>query len=655
METGRLIMDLLKNPAAIFTTEGKYVLSNHFFKKTLNLEEGFLRSKTINQIFKDTIFEKIKKSINENKFYHQEIQINRKDYSMLVFPVIHNLKEKLLLFLFDARTDYEKEELLNTLIEKSPAGTFIYKNRFVFSNKTFQEITEYTDEELKNIRPHEIVHPKFRDDVIQIIKKRLSGENLEKHYDLLTLISKSGKEKHIELVTTTIKYQGSYAGMGVCVDRTEKVELEKRLNYLYTHDEVTGLPNRKKFLEYLDKAVRYAAENSHLIAVILIDIKDMKLINKEYGYSTGDRLLKEIGNRLKDLFTGVDYVAKVGDDKFGVLIYAFKNLEKLSEKIEKILKKIEGTYTIHGFKIPAEIKMGISIYPKDGKSFEDLYKNSEIALLKAKETPGKKFEFFSKSSYSEISRILNLKSKIREIIQKNSIKMYYQPIVFLKDEKIFAFESLFRLITEKNSIIMPKDIIPTAEKTGLIIDLGEKIIDSVINFSRTVPEEIKLSINISPVQLNQPDFDKNLLNKLAKAEINPEKLIIEITESAVMENVGENIKKLRNLKDNGIKVSIDDFGTGYSSLNYLKKLPADFLKIDISFVSGIGKDKSDEMIVKTIISMAKNLGMKAIAEGIENEDQLRFLKQEGCDLGQGYYFGKPYPQNEINRILEKGL
>ena len=655
METGRLIMDLLKNPAAIFTTEGKYVLSNHLFKKTLNLEEGFLRSKTINQIFKDTIFEKIKKSINENKFYHQEIQINRKDYSMFVFPVIHNLKEKLLLFLFDARTDYEKEELLNTLIEKSPAGTFIYKDRFVFSNKTFQEIIEYTDEELKNIRPHEIVHPKFRDDVIQIIKKRLSGENLEKHYDLLTLISKSGKEKHIELVTTTIKYQGSYAGMGVCVDRTEKVELEKRLNYLYTHDEVTGLPNRKKFLEYLDKAVRYAAENSHLIAVILIDVKDMKLINKEYGYSTGDRLLKEIGNRLKDLFTGVDFVAKVGDDKFGVLIYAFKNLEKLSGKIEKILKKIEGTYTVHGFKIPVEIKMGISIYPKDGKSYEDLYKNSEIALLKARETPGKKFEFFSKSSYSEISRILNLKSKIREIIQKNSIKMYYQPIVFLKDEKIFAFESLFRLITEKNSIIMPKDIIPTAEKTGLIIDLGEKIIDSVINFSRTVPEKIKLSINISPVQLNQPDFDKNLLNKLAKAEINPEKLIIEITESAVMENVGESIKKLRNLKDNGIKVSIDDFGTGYSSLNYLKKLPADFLKIDISFVSGIGKDKSDEMIVKTIISMAKNLGMKAIAEGIENEDQLRFLKQEGCDLGQGFYFGKPYPQNEINRILEKGL
>ncbi|WP_297493008.1 EAL domain-containing protein [Persephonella sp.] len=655
METGRIVMHLLKNPAAVFTSEGKYVLSNDIFKKILGIEESILKNKMISQIFKDTLFDKIKKSIQKNRFFYQEIQINKKDYSMLIFPVVHNLKEKLLLFLVDAHSIYEKEELLNALIEKTPAGTFIYKDRFVFSNKTFQEITEYTQEELKNIKPREIVHPKFRDDVIQIVKKRLSGENLEKHYDLLTLISKTGKERHIELVTTTIKYQGGYAGMGVCVDRTEKVELEKRLNYLYTHDEVTGLPNRRKFMEYLDKAVQYAAKNSHLIAVILIDVKDMKLINKEYGYSTGDKILKEIGNRLKGLFKAVDYVAKVGDDKFGVLIYAFKNLEKLSEKIENIMKKIEGTYTIYDFKIPVEIKMGISIFPKDGHFPEDLYKNAEIALLKAKETPGRKFEFFSKSSYSEISRILNLKSKIREIIQKNSIKMFYQPIVNLKDNNIYGFESLFRLITEENGIIMPKDIIPTAEKTGLIIDLGEKIIDSVIDFSRTVPEKIKLSINISPVQLNQPDFDKNFLNKLAKAEINPEKLIIEITESAILENVGESIKKLRNLKDNGIKVSIDDFGTGYSSLNYLKKIPADYLKIDISFVSGIGKDKSDEMIVKTIISMAKNLGMKAVAEGIENEDQLRFLKQEGCDLGQGYYFGKPYPQNEINRILEKGL
>jgi len=275
------------------------------------------------------------------------------------------------------------------------------------------------------------------------------------------------------------------------------------------------------------------------------------------------------------------------------------------------LKKIEGTYTVNEFKIPVEVKMGISIFPKDGKFPEDLYKNAEIALLKAKETPGRKFEFFSKTSYSEISRIIILKRKIREVIQKNSIKMYYQPIVELKNQKIFGFESLFRLIT--------------------------------------------ISINISPLQLNKPDFDKEIIKKLQEKDIQPDKIIIEITEGALMENISDSIKKLKRLKSYGIQIGIDDFGTGYSSLNYLKNLPADYLKIDISFVSGIGKNRSDEMIIKTIISMAKNLEMKTIAEGIENEDQARFLTEEGCDFGQGYYFGKPSPQNEINRFLQKSL
>jgi len=645
----------LKNPAAIFTAEGKYVLSNDIFRKILGIEENLLKSKTISQIFTDIFFEKIKQSIQINRFFYQETQIKNKNYLLFIFPIIHNLKEKLLLFLIDKHSFYEKDELFDVLIEKTPAGTFIYKDTFVFANKTFQEITGYTQEELKKIKPHLIVHPKFRNEVIQIIKKRLSGENLEKHYDLLTIISKTGKEKHIELVTTTIKYEGSYAGMGVCVDRTEKIELEKRLNYLYTHDEITGLPNRKKFLEHLDEAVKYAVKNTHLVAVIMIDIKDMKLINKEYGYSAGDKLLKKFGKKLKKLFAEVNYVARVGDDKFGVLIYAFKNLEKLSEDIEDILKKIEGTYTVNEFKIPVEVKMGISIFPKDGKFPEDLYKNAEIALLKAKETPGRKFEFFSKTSYSEISRIIILKRKIREVIQKNSIKMYYQPIVELKNQKIFGFESLFRLITAENSIIMPKDIIHIAEETGLIIDLGDRIIDSVLSFSRSIPKNLKISINISPLQLNKPDFDKEIIKKLQEKDIQPDKIIIEITEGALMENISDSIKKLKRLKSYGIQIGIDDFGTGYSSLNYLKNLPADYLKIDISFVSGIGKNRSDEMIIKTIISMAKNLEMKTIAEGIENEDQARFLTEEGCDFGQGYYFGKPSPQNEINRFLQKSL
>ncbi|SNZ02322.1 PAS domain S-box-containing protein/diguanylate cyclase (GGDEF) domain-containing protein [Persephonella hydrogeniphila] len=646
-------MNSLKNPAALFSFDGKYILSNEPFKKITGLNEKQLRNKNIGSIFKEIFIDKILRTLEEKKFSFHSIQINNINYSLFIFPVIENLKDRLLVFLLGEDLEYEKEELLEVLIQKTPAGTFIYKDTFIFSNRTFQEITGYTEEELKKIRPYEIVHERYRKEVIEIIKKRLSGEKLEKHYDLLTIISKTGKEKHLELVTATIKYQGSYAGIGVCVDRTEKVELEQRLNYLYTHDEITNLPNRKKFIEYLSKSLNYAVKNSHLVAVILIDIKDMKLINKEYGYSVGDQLLKEIGKKLKKVVTNVDYVARVGDDEFGVIIYAFKSMGNLSENIEKILKEVEDTYLIDGFKIPVEVKMGISIFPKDGKTSEELYKNSEIALLKAKKTIGKKFEFFSEDSYKEISKILFLKGKIRDVIQKNSIKMFYQPIVQLQNNSIFGLESLFRLITSNGKIIMPQEIIPVAEETGLIVELGQKILDSVLDFSKKLPEKIKLSVNISPVQFNKTGFDDELIKNIKDRDINPEKLILEITESAIMSNISDKIRRIKKLKDFGIQIALDDFGTGYSSLNYLKRFPIDYLKIDISFVSGIGKDKSDEMIVKTIISMAKNLNMMTIAEGIENEQQLRFLRYEGCDFGQGYYFGKPASHNEILKLTDK--
>ncbi|WP_457626429.1 diguanylate cyclase domain-containing protein [Persephonella sp.] len=415
-------MDYFKNPVALFGFDGRYILSNSLFKEITGLNEEKLRNRKISSIFKELVIDKILESLEKNRFSFHNIQINNKNYSLFIFPVIENLKDRFLVFLTGKDFVYEKEELLNALIQKTPAGTFIYKDTFIFSNKTFQEITEYTEEELKKIKPYEIVHERYKKEVMEIIEKRLSGEQLEKHYDLLTIISKTGKEKHIELVTTTIKYQGSYAGMGVCVDRTEKVELENRLNYLYTHDEITDLPNRRKFIESLGKALNYAIKNSHLVAVILLDIKDMKLINKEYGYLAGDRLLREIGKKLKKVITNVDYVARVGDDEFGVLIYAFKSMENLSESIEKILKNLEDTYIIDGFKIPVEVKIGVSIFPKDGKTPEELYKNSEIALLNAKKTIGKKFEFFSEDSYKEISKILFLKRKIRDVIQKKQYK-----------------------------------------------------------------------------------------------------------------------------------------------------------------------------------------------------------------------------------------
>jgi len=296
--------------------------------------------------------------------------------------------------------------------------------------------------------------------------------------------------------------------------------------------------------------------------------------------------------------------------------------------------------------------MGVSVFPKDGVYPDDLYKNAEIALLKAKRTPGKSFEFFSKNIYSEITRILNLKEKIRKVIEENNILIYYQPIINLKTGEIDSLEALFRLNDGNETVILPKDIIPVAEETGLIVELGERILNSVLKFSKKVPQNIKLSVNISSIQLNKPMFDRDFLLSLENSDIPPDRIVIELTETAIMDSVSENITKLRNLKEKGIKIAIDDFGTGYSSLNYLKILPVDFLKIDRSFVKGIGRDRNDEMIVKTIISMAKSMNLKTIAEGVETEEQLRFLIENGCDYGQGYYFGKPVPEDKIMEVID---
>ncbi|WP_457644098.1 EAL domain-containing protein [Persephonella sp.] len=649
--------DLLKNSSngiAFFSEKGEYLSSNDIFKKFINRDESTLKGKTITDIFEDLLPDRIKKILEKEKVLAKTININNRTFSLLIFPVACKLKSKILAFLTEIKQKdtLDMKELLNTLIEKSPAGSFIYRETFIFSNKTFQKITGFSEEELKRIKPWEIVHPKFRDEVIKTIKERLSGKITDKHYDLLTIISKDGKEKHLELVTTTIKYQDKYAGMGVCVDRTEKVELEKKLNYLYNHDELTGLPNRKKFIENLQKALDYAQKNSHLVAVILIDIKDFKLINKQYGYETGDRVLVSISKNLEKLITDVDALSRIGDDKFAILLYAFRSFEKLTGKIEDIFRSVEGKYSIDGLDIFIEIKMGISVYPKDGNNPEDLCKNAEIALLKAKKTPGRSFQFFSRNIYSEITRILDLKEKIRKIIDENSILMYYQPIVDLKTGNIDSLEALFRLDNNGENLILPKEIIPVAEETGLIVELGEKILNSVLNFSHKIPDRIKLSVNISSVQLNKPTFDRDFLNILKKADVSPERIVIELTETTIMDNVTENVSKLKNLKDKGVQIAIDDFGTGYSSLNYLKILPVDFLKIDQSFVRGIEADINDEMIVKTIISMAKNMCLKTIAEGVETKEQLDFLQKNGCDYGQGYYFGKPLPEKNTMDILD---
>ncbi|MBK3331522.1 EAL domain-containing protein [Persephonella atlantica] len=640
------IMDNRHSGFAVFSEKGEHILSNELFELLSDIKRS--GPKTLEHIFNINL-NAVKKAIKDNGFFAE----NLKDKKLLLFilPFRYRLKDTFLVLLYREEEEeiYTNRELMDVFVKKSPVGFFIYKDTFVFSNRTFEKILEYGSDELKKIRPYEIVEPKVREKIKKVVQERLSGRKMEKYYELLTVISKSGKEKHIELITTTIKYKGDYAGAGVCIDRTEKVDLERKLNYLYLYDELTGLPNRRYFIEKLKSAIEYAKKNNHFLALLIIDVVEFKLINKKFGYKTGDKILVEIGERLKNLALKTDVVSRTGDDKFSILIYSFKSYEKLTNRIEIILKALKKEFKTPEVSLFLEFKIGVSIFPKDGVYPEELFKNCELALLKAKKTAGKEMEFFSKNIDREISRILHLKETIRKLIEKNHVIVHYQPIVNLLDRKIYAAESLFRISTDDGKIILPKDIIPVAEETGLITDLGEKIIQTATGSGKEL--NIPVSVNISAVQLNRPNFDSYILDILHSTGFPPENLILEITESSLIENISENIEKLKILKENGVKVAIDDFGTGYSSLSYLKNIPLDFLKIDISFIRGIGRDEKDEMIIRTIISMAKHLRVLTIAEGIENETQLRFLIKSGANLGQGFYFYRPLEIAELKRLI----
>ncbi len=547
----------------------------------------------------------------------------------------------------------EVQNLLRTVVEKSPALIFIYRDSYIYVNRAFESFTGYTLEELRRKKPWEIVHPDFLESTKKIALERLKGKRRDKTYRYITVITKSGEKRFAELITTTVKCCGGFAGLGIGIDKTEEKLLEEKLLRITYYDELTGLPNRKTFLMKLHKALKYAEKNNHSIAIILLDVRNFKLINSKYGFETGDKLLKQLSERLKKSVFSVDTVARIGADRFSILIYSFKDPVKLSKIIKRITGNVVGSYKINGHEIFVDVKMGITVFPKDGSDGETLLKNAEIALSKAKLSPDKTFDFYSKDYTAEITKILDIKERIRESINSKGVLLRFQPILDINTMKVEMAEVLVRL-NSSGELLLPENFIPIAEQSGLINQLGNVILEKTLAHIRELknsPKNVRFSLNISPVQLKRSDFCHNFINTVEANGVSPSTFTVEITETAIMENVEENIYKLKRLKSKGVSVAIDDFGKGYSSLNYLKSLPLDYLKIDSSFIEKIGKDRDYEAVVKTIISIAGIFNFRTIAEGIETQEQLEFLRENGCNLGQGFLFYEPLPFEEFIKLL----
>jgi len=442
-------------------------------------------------------------------------------------------------------------------------------------------------------------------------------------------------------------------------DKNEKELLlkkqQKELERLANFDHLTELPNRDLFHKLLEKSAAKALRNGHLTAVILLDLDRFKDINDSYGHSIGDELLILISKRLKNRIRKGDVLARLGGDEFAIILEHITYELDAAKTAQSLLKSIKDPFELsNGVRVTIETSAGIVLLPKDSSDAEKILQYADSALNEAKSAGRYTYKFYTIEMTKASQKRFEYESKMKLAIKNNEFEMYYQPQVDIKTGKIISAEALIRWNDPKKGLIPPNDFIPIAEESALINDIGEWVTKTVCKQAKIWQDKglhITIAINLSPNQLKYQNIPQMIDNSLQSSKCNPKLLEIEITESAIMQNVKEGLELLHTIKARGIRIAIDDFGTGYSSLAYLKQFPIDVLKIDKSFVDNLPFNPDDTAITKAIISMSKALGYQVLAEGVETKEQLEFLKAENCDIYQGYYKSQPITVEEFEELL----
>ncbi|WPX09198.1 GGDEF domain-containing phosphodiesterase [Anaerocellum danielii] len=426
---------------------------------------------------------------------------------------------------------------------------------------------------------------------------------------------------------------------------------QERIKELAYFDQLTNLPNRNHFMLMLEKAIKEAHFKGQQLALIYIDIDNFGKINNTLGHATGDVVLKEIAQRLKEAVGNNGFVARLTGDEFGIIIYNFHDFTVLNYFIYKIFNSFSMSWKIMEYDFYITPSIGVAIYPSDGKDSVSLLNNADKALKLAKEKGKNTFCFYNMEIDNILQQRLEFESDLRKAIERDQFVLYYQPIVNLEKMQLCGAEALIRWIHPQKGIIPPMYFIPVAEQTGLISQIGQWVLTKVIADLKSIREvtnhNFYISFNASLREFSNANFVDNVLNTIEALKGDPTSLGIEITESVAMADPQNTIKTLNTFKEKGIKVFLDDFGTGYFSLNYLKQLPIDVVKIDKSFIANMSADTKEQKIAKSLIDLSHILDLKVVAEGIENSQQAEILKSFECDFGQGYLFGKPLPKDQF--------
>jgi diguanylate cyclase (GGDEF)-like protein/PAS domain S-box-containing protein len=552
------------------------------------------------------------------------------------------------------------EEKYRTILESIQEGYFEVdlNGEFTFCNNSMSRLTGHSKEELLGMNHKQLTNEETAKEVFQAFSEVYNTEEPSKGFDW-QIIRKNGVEGYIEASVSLQKdSSGKPIGFkGMIRDITERKRTEQQINYMATHDTLTGLPNRLMFSQLLNQAIRSAQRHRKQLAVLFIDLDRFKAINDSLGHEAGDRLLKEMAKRFKRSLRADDVVGRLGGDEFVIFIEEVEEFRQVENVAHKILTTTIQPMVLQGEECRVTASIGISMYPGNGTDEQTLIKNADMAMYFAKEEGKNNYQFYSKDIQSLSNKRFSIETNLRRALERNELSLKYQAKLDFKTGMITGVEALLRWKNLSIGLITPTQFIPVAEETGLIVPIGRWVMKTAcaqnVAWQRQGLPPVCMAVNLSFRQLMDDNLLEDIKAALVDSGMAPNLLELEITESMVMQNPARLIALLTDIKKLGVRIAIDDFGTGYSSLAQIQHFPIDTLKVDRSFIRNLSQDSENQAITQAIITMGKTLKLTVVAEGVETQEQKDFLRDLICDEMQGFHFSKPIAPDQFADLLRK--